>query len=630
MSWPGISQAHFHDISALTQTPLPPPVPIDVQERLLTFSKNWNKPIRPWVEIRDVEDFELLVKPFDPWDIQNGGDAEILINRIECVDAAGQTGQFSMQIVDHEHNLDLDKVGNSNWVIIKMGRNSSQLQNAMYGICKTMDLLRGRGDTQYWNMGGYGSGIILAETLLDVDRDADITDLNAGTLNQDDETMFANNLIRDILTNPEYPTDEAISVADRGQYDLSRISDKVIDLIPSVHAQRVEAGSLCTNISNVALADFGIDNYNRVVFEYESSRHSGVTVKQYVDEEAPNDVGSKTSYFQGNWSASFSNLKEVGFTNSLDIGKGKIREQFASSVEANSYVSLFNKDLSQRFPATAEFRDIAVFISKVGGGSPSKTKLHGQIRVDKDGLPTGSKVAVFDIPIASIPVGDQPNPIFITNVDFNANAIVGDYLQLIFFEIGDSEDRTIRWWHNNKFPGFNTTDQLQSCIRPLPNGRNGSNPDLNSPDGWLKNANGPQFTYSVFQVFQFRGNFSDPLSIKKYRRVVTPFDPPWTDDLLTTAQAAMAQLQISARRRADYSMNQVFVPEEYYFPVGDRILIEDEHSGHTKEKAYNAKIAQRRILWDANDNRLGTHWFQILPFAYETLFQPDMTCGVVE
>src|SRR5262245_3581318 len=188
-----IAPSTFRSIAPLTQTPLPPPVPPDVVKELLTFSRNYNKPIRPVLEIRDV-DFNLLHK-FDTWDVLNGATPEILINRIECVDATNQAGNFSLSIIDHERTIDPDSVGNSNWVIIRGGRNSAQLTNFMYGVCRDFQLIRGKMDKQYWIMSGYGSGLLLTETLLNVTKNAAITDLGLGSINKNDEEMFANHLI---------------------------------------------------------------------------------------------------------------------------------------------------------------------------------------------------------------------------------------------------------------------------------------------------------------------------------------------------------------------------------------------------------------------------------------------------
>jgi hypothetical protein len=607
---------------------VPPLVAPVIEERLLTFSRYYNKPIKPIVEFydRNMKFIDSFNSFRTSWETPR-----IPINRVEVVNTKGQSGNFAISIIDHSGDLDRSRIGERNFVVIKGGREEGKMKNMIFGIATNMTLQRGRGDVQYWVMTGYGSGLIFAETLLDVKKSAAFSTVETGTFDTHDSSMFSGNLIYDIVTNPDYPMDEKISIQQRGNFKLNKINKAISDFIPNLNARRVEAGALCNHIAEATGADFGVSTENEIIYDYGSFHLSGVTVKQYVEEEKSLDMGAKTSYFVGDWTADYSTLKETGFSNVLVTSTGKLRETIISSALSDSWIDTWNKDIAQQIPVTTEFRDLVFMMTKVGQGSPNLTTLHGHIKADRNGYPTGTDVALFDIPMKDIPMADVPAPIGISNIEYNPNTIPSSGLVwVIFYERGNSANQ-VRVWHDNLYSGFDGVTRFKSAIRPLPNGRvDPDEPPHNSRDGWQISANGPQFTFSAFQVFSFTGVFEDPFSSERYGRVVSPYDAPWTDDLQTVSKTAHAILMTSAKPKGDYVLNQVFVPENYYFPVGDRFVVVDRHSGHTPDVARTLEIAQSRIVWDASLNQMGTHFMQILPFGYREIELENLsiTCGV--
>ena len=617
------------DISPLLKN-IPPSVPEKARSELLTFSKTYNRPVRPVIEFRDR--FGKLISTFNSfhtrWD-----DPEIPVRRCEVVNTERQAGNFAIEIIDHKNEfLGMDILPGSR-IVVKAGREEGSLTNQIYGIATNRRLMRGRGDMQYWLLFGFGSGIIAAETLANVKKTAMFSQSGLGTYDRHDSSMYACNLIRDFYENEELVIDEHTSLRDLGDFDLSGISNEVQEFIPQINAKNVEFGALSQHIADAAGAEYSHDAYNRVMFNYPSFRLSGITLKQYVEEEKTFDFGDKTTYFVGDWTGEYSTLKENGFANCLVTSAGKLREQVAGYDIVNSFFSTWNKDLAQQIPVTTEFKDLVFLMSKRGTGSPNQTNLHGHIIADKGGRPTGVDVATFNIPLASIPVSDQPTPIQVTNIEYNPSSIPSSGLVwVVFYERGSSDDETVQIYHDNLFTGFDPElNRYPSAIRPLPNGRTSpDNPPHNNKTGWLVNDLGPQFVYSAYQVFSFSAIFEDPFSQEHYRKVMAKYDPPWTDDLHTTAKISHAILQTSARPKGDYSMNQVFIPEGYYFPVGDRFVIEDRHSGHTPEIGRVLTIGQSRIVFDVSIDQLGTDFMQLLPYGYEDIELNNirLECGV--
>lgn len=622
------------DVSAfLNINTLPHRVPDKVREELLTFSKSYNRPVKPIIEFRDV--YGDLIDTFNSFRVRYK-DPAIPVKRCEIVKTKGQAGNFALEIIDHKGELDTKRIRESNRILIKVGREEGNMKNHLSGICTNMRLQRGRGDLQYWVMLGYGKGLIAAETILNMKQSARFTSGGLGTeYDSHDSLMYACNLIRQIHEDESLTADSRISLRDLGNFKLDKISQNVREFIPSINAKRVEAGALCQHIADASGAEYFYNENDEVVFDYPSFHNSGVTLKQYVEDEAINDFGNKTSYFYGDWTGEYSTLKENGFGNCLITSTGKLRERVAGSEVIGSYINTWNKDIAQQIPVTAEFKDLVFLMTKRGTGSPNVTNLHGHIKADRAGRPTGIDVATFDIPLSSIPVSENPFPIQVSNIEYNPSAVPSSGLVwVIFYERGDSDDRTVNIFHDNLYTGFDgaNNNRYLSAFRPLPNGRtNPDNPPHNSANGWQINQDGPQFVYSAYQVFSFSGIFEEPWSQEHYRKVMAPYDPPWTDDLHTTAKIAHAILQTSARPKGDYVHNQVFIPEDYYFPVGDRFIIEDIHSGHTPTLAKTLEIGQARIVFDSTIDQMGTDFMQILPFGYKDIELEDFVyeCGVV-
>jgi hypothetical protein len=608
---------------------LPQTIPEQTKEQLLTFSKNYNRPVRPIIEFRD-QNGDML-DSFNSFQTRYK-DPSIAVRRCEIVKTERQAGNFAIEIIDHNAELDITKIRPGIRVIVKMGREEGRLKNHIFGICTNMRLMRGRGDLQYWLVAGYGSGIITAETLLNVKKTALFSSATGGSYDTHDSSMYASNLIRDFFENEDLVVDGVISLRDIGNFDLSGISNEVREFIPSIRADRTEAGALCQHVADASGADYSIDAYNKVIFNYPSFRLSGITLKQYLESDKDLDYGNKTSYFVGDWTGEFSTLKENGFANLLATRSGKLREQVAGYDIYNSFFNLWNKDLAQQIPVTAQFRDLVFLMSKRGEGSPNVTNLHGHIIADYNGTPTGWDLATFDIPLKDIPVSDVPAPIQISDIDYNPNGIPANGLVWVaFYERGNSDENTINIYHDNIYTGFDPAlNRYPSAIRPLPNGRSDGIPPHDDWHGWIVNQLGPQFVYSAFQVYSFSALFEDPFSQEKYRKVMAQYEPPWTDDLYVTAKISHAILQSSARPKADYSMNQVVIPEDYYFNEGDRFVIEDAHSGHRPEIGRVLTIGQSRIVFDSSIDQMGTNFMQILPYGFMDLELENlvMECGV--
>jgi hypothetical protein len=579
---------------------------------LQSFNRNYTKPIKFDLKILSI-DGELLSE-FNQFKARYQ-DQEINLFEVNVNEAQDQTGDFTFSFFDHENNIDQSKMIEGCRIIITMGRDYNFQQPLIYGIMKNKEIKRGRMDETFLTIGGVGSEIILADAQTSLVRQAAFLNIGTGVLNDKDESMFANNILIDFFENTRYCQDIDINLRDRGQYDLSLLEkSKVKDFLGSIKYPDQDALSTCRGIADLTLSYFKVNASNQPTLEYGNDRFSGVTLKQYVASERPDDLGTNTSYFKGEWSLRTAMEKTLGNSNILISETGKLRKPVSSSTDSVNKLSLFNKDLAQSIEVTNSFQDLTLLMSKLDEGSFNVTTLHGHIVQDKNGLPAGTQIISFDIPLKDIADGTNPAPVTIPNLKMNENLLtIGKKIWLIFYEIGDSENRTVFWYNNGVKDG--TTPP--SAIRPLPNGRSPGEDHTNS-QFWelMNNGLGPTFAYSLFNTRKFQAVITDPISIAQHGIISARFDVPWTDDLITTVKSMNATIFYTAKRRMDYTMNEVFIPEDYYFPVGDIFRLIDPKSGHTIRRSVRANVYQRRVAWNAFNSPHGIHTLAILPYSY--------------
>lgn len=587
-------------------------IPREIKQKILTFSKLYNKPVKPVVEIYD-SDFELL-HTYNPF-IHKYHDPSINIDYIQLRRAAEQTNDFTIRFFDHKNEIDKDKVTNGAWVILKAGREEAKLKSLLWGKVTNNPFERGRLDASYFELVGEGSMLVLGNTMIRYNKTSELKDVLAGKINYDDESIFACNVVYDILTNEDILLGLKTSIRDRGRFKLDKFERTVTDPIPIWNVRSSDALSVVKSIAELTGAYFYVDGDNQVRFTYGNMNHSGVRIKQFVESEAQFDMADKTSYYHGVWRGNKVTQKPSGFANILISETGKLRNVISSSTGTDSSFSLFDKDLGQQVKVDNKFADIVVWLTKVGEGSPSKDALVGRIVTDNNNMPTGQKITSFEIPMPLIPEGNTPKPFFIPNVVSRLNNVGNNtYVWIIFWEIGDSEERTVRVHHNNV---LNAAPEFKSVVRPLPNGTSKQR-DKKDPTGWsyINNGNGPQFAFAAIEVLDLDIIAVDNISVRKYGEFEAPFDVPWSNELLATIRAMSAALYETAKPKLEYSMGEVFIPLDYYFDPLDIITIEDEHSGHTKARNIMTRIAQSTMTWNARDITTGIYFMEILPMGF--------------
>jgi len=589
--------------------------PTAVKEKILSFSKLYNKPVKAIVDIYD-SDFQPL-HTYDMF-MNRFKDPSINIDKIQVTRTADQSFSFDIRFHDHKNEIDKTKVTNGGWVIIKCGRDPLKMKGLMWGKISNNPFERSKLNPTYFQLIGEGTRAIIANTMIRYNKTSELSDILNGTVNPDDENSFACNIVEDILTREDITMTGDLSISDRARFDMSEFEHEVTDSISTWNVPLSNAMTPINDLTEITGSYFIIDGENKPHMTYGNTKHSGVRVKQYIDSDwvAGFDLAESTSYFHGNWTGDKITQPSSGFVNALVSQTGKLRQAVSFSEGTEGSFNLFNKDLAQQIEVDNKFVDLVLWLTKSGAGSPSRTTVHGHIIADKDDSPTGAKIATFDIRLAQIPEGTTPKPFFISNVLQQSGIVTNaSKIWVVIYEVGDSDDRTVNLHHNNVFDGSNT---LKSAVRPLPTGRTNDTPKHSSNTGWqLINAgNGPTFAFTALEVLDLDFVAIDTLSRKKYGEVDAPFEVPWSNDLFTTVKAMNAALFEASRPKLEYNMSEVFIPLDYYFDPLDFITIEDEMSGNTRSRGVTTRISQSVMTWDASVMTTGIHFMEVLPSGF--------------
>ncbi len=589
-------------------------IPTPVKEKILSFSKLYNKPVKPIVEIYD-KDFQLQHE-FDPF-MHPFHEPTININHVEVSRVQDAASSFAVRFFDHKNEIDKSKITNGSWVIIKCARDPTKVKSLIWGRVSNNPFERGRMNPTYFELQGESTLVTIGNTMVRYSKTAELSNILNGTVNPNDENSFAYSIVLDLLTDPSVTLTGDRSIADRARLDMSKFEHEVSDTITTWSVPLSDGLTPIRDLAEVTGSYFLIDGDNAPHFTYGNNNHSGVRLKQYIDSDWVSgfDLADKTSYFHGVWTGNKITSKSSGFANTLVSQTGKLRQAVSFSEGTSNSFNLFNKDLAQKINVDNKFVDIVIWLTKSGAGSPARTKVHGHIVGDNNGLPTGAKIATFDIKLALIPEGNTPKPFFISNI-LQTSGIVSnnENVWVVMYEVGDSDDRTVNLWHNSKFDGAD----LASAVRPLPSGREDDKPKHSSGTGWelINGGNGPTFAFSALEVLDLDFVAVDSLSVKTYGEYEAPFDVPWSNDLLTTVKAMNSALFEASRPKLEYNMAEVFIPLDYYFDPVDVITLEDTLSGHTKQRSVTARVSQSNMVWDANTITTGIHFMEILPTGF--------------
>lgn len=575
-----------------------------------TNNRQYFEPLRCDIEWWDLGQLEQ-VHSFSSWNPSGTG----VDNYVPVIEASvtppgtSQYGAFYFKVFDTDKVIERNTLRRKGTVIIKAKKfKDDPYQNLMYGFITKVRPERRRNQL-YYTVTGVGSGTVLNERYINIQRIAKMKSIDSDQPVFDDEQMEVRRLFKELLTQRENYVADDIAIAeqfnppiDTSPLDISIVNDTVL----SLNEPYVQA-SHCLNVMLDGIgADGGIDAYNKPYLTFPLSRTPSITLKNWdnIAEEGL-DKSDNTAYFMDDFDYEIDWTQESGFANRI-FAKSRVTQGLSTASTDGTYggfETLQDMDLAQKIPASpARFRDLAVIVTKVGAGTinPQQKFLHGHIVQDNNNTPTGPIVALFDIPLSTIPE-DNPTPMFLSGLTFKKLPDPGFAHWVILYERGNPGIAdTINWYYNSDETLSGEIARRANIV---------GTPwrvDHNNNSGWeVTVGNEFNFAFSVLDSFTHIIVGEDVESQERYGVVEDLVDLSWATNTIAATKALGEIVSMRSLPKVTYNTNSVTIPGILYMP-GMIVRIEDALSELTSFEGAMAEITNVTYNFGGgSDNPLG-------------------------
>lgn len=602
--------------------------------KLYKWLTDYLEPTRIRLVMKDRNDFDPDITKknlvyYDSFDAENNNTEKNNI-RLRIVDISNsdtEAGVFAFTLEDVENNIDLNKVGHNNIVIIQGKKLPEDTwQNMVYGICRKDEQVLYGAVGHNIIFSGFGTGIIANETVLDFKRIARRSEIGSTTPFRNDPRMYSPQLTKDVFdahdVYPEKITSKNKTMKDRGNFDLSGIDFNITEFIPGLSAGLVIASRVLNDIASLVGADWYVDENNIVRHVFLSNRPDGMTFKNIPHF---NDNKDKVSYLLSNLTVKRSCYVADGFANKLWANVPVVDVQQTGGSSKGGNQPMFNIDVALQLPAGIILKDIALLLQRNGSGTSSPntiTTLHGHIVRDVANTPTGKILSHFDIPLQQIPT-DRPTAVFIPNLIISpgVNISQNEQLWLILYDRGNNKDNTILW-----FKGDDTTARV---AKRTPQSSIASN------DGWTVVTGQNTLAYAAFNRTIQRVSASDPFSIRKVGLIEKTVDVPLANDAATVDKYLHQLLQASAKPRLEFDVNVASIPNIHIKPRTAAVITEQRLSNISNNKAMPVFISSVDYQFDATNEGVGTRFATVMlsglyDYRYFNIRRPSKTFSCIK
>ena len=565
----------------------------DAPER--TNVRQYFEPLRLDIEWWDLHHLEQI-HSFSSWNPSGAG----VDNHIPVVEASvtppgtSQHGAFYFKVWDTDKVIEqLTTARRKGVVILKAKKYQNEAyQNLLYGFTTKVRPQRHKNQL-YYTVTGVGSGALLNERFVNIQRSARMSTLNSDFPIFDDPLMEVRKLFKDLLINRDNYVADDISIAEmfNPPMDVSGLDISIVnDTVLSLNEPYVQ-GSHCLNVMLDGIgADGGIDHNNKPYLTFPLSRTPSITLKNWDSiAEQGLDKAHNTAYFMEDFDWEMDWSQESGFANRI-FAKSRVTQGESTDSTDGTYggfETLQDIDLAQKIPPSpARFSDLAVIVSRVGEGTvnPNTKTLHGHIVQDNNNTPTGPVIALFDIPLNTIP-DDNPTPMFLPKLTLKRTPDPAFAHWVILYERGNPGiPDTIQWY-------YNTDESLNGTIARRPNiAGTPWRADHNNNSGWeVTTGNEFNFAFSVLDSFTHIIVGEDVESQERYGVVEDLVDLSWATNTVAATKALGEIVSMRCLPKITYSTNSVTIPGTLYMP-GMIVRIEDELSGLTSPEGAMAEI----------------------------------------
>lgn len=579
---------------------------ITPRSKLYTSSPDYWTPLKIVVEIYDNTGINLLLSytSFDP--------ESNPIKLLEWEISLGLTNSsFMLKFEDGSKTINQNTIGLGNKILIYAGREPNDLTLLFTGYSETRTPQILGNNVMDYVMEGHSEMASMNDLIVNFKRASseliDIEDPNFPK--RPDAKMAVNELVRDLLEDPDVRITRDMVLKDYLGLDISGIAPNVTERLLSIVQSMTEASQVLNFLCEVTGAYWKIEN-GKLIFEYPDIQHSGIIIKNKV---SSTDLAQSTSYFAGPWDYTDSIAKSDGFANRIYTNTTIDTKSVANAMSNQGSTTLFDRAIAQQF-TTIESRvsTLAFILSKVGDpfGQPEEGQpstqitdqvINGEIRIDNNNKPTGATISQFKIEVGGLT--STADTIFVNDIKIDASVLspTAKYW-IVLLPTGTSHRATIRWHHNND---LSTINQYSAFAK------GSSKSDLSD----FKVARyGPTYTFAVFAKIRRLQEYSDPQSIRTFRLKEDKEDFDFLEDTLSVAKMMQNVLAIRAKPIRKYNPNEVSLPLGLWFTPGMNVTIVDDTGHHEEGKNVFAEIHEVRYSGgDSTDNIIGTFKVTVLP-----------------
>lgn len=535
------------------------------------------------------------------------GSNPVNLEYLDCEQAVGSAGTWSLIINDYARALDRNTLGMNNRIIIYKGQDAGSYRRVFTGLCRYDENIRNRADTLSYLLTGYGMQYITNERVINFAKSASQKDELTSTGNfVFDPSMQANNIVTSIISETTSQPVAHPTIQESGGFSLSGIQARVDNFLPAIYLPYIDGNSALDQIASLIGAEWGVDYNNVFYLRFPDTGADVDTITIKSEPDYVNDDPALTSYMVGGEQRYGRSMrKEDGFANRLFALTTAKQVLNAASSATGGSDSLHDRAIAQRVvPGSQKFRDLALSLSRIGAPDTSSDPfLHGKIVLDRNDSPNmKATLGQFDIPLDSIPGGPQASTVYQFNVTYADRAIVVPNLKywIVLYQLGTLNDQnnTVRWFHNND---FETPNQFSAVKSP-----GTVYDDTNEEIGWVVSDAGPTYSFAAFSSLTHVSIAWDARSIDRWGLVDGFVNQQAISDFDTMNRYLYAILQFSAKPKLIYNLTQCTMPLGNDVIPGQLVQVVDDTSGLTAAKQRYAEVMSVRYEWGGKGGSTGS------------------------
>ncbi len=588
-----------------------------------TYDAFYNRAFKYYIELLDpTETTRLFVS-----DGFNPPASNLVVEQIEINQAQWDTWTASIRLDDSIfNNIDPDVFDNGMVMKIKFGKSFGDSVNAFYGIVDSVGPTRKGLNKLSWEAQAKGFGVVPNYTYTDFQKAPPPETLSTGAVisNPSSIPFFANNLIKtffqdaNVMPLLDYTLEQRMGP----NFSLEFVSDAVTDFIPGIKSPLATASTLINIVARMSGAIWYVDQNKKLQFRYPYGDNQGVIIKDYPED---NDSGDYVSYIHPSSSFSYqdSTRPEDGFAQQL-FAVAEETNQIGMNTTAISFTSLADKNLAFAvIPGVTKFNNMTFIMSKVGAGTseanPAIAKVRGMIVTDNELSPTGTVIANFSIPVASIT--DTPQPVIKIDRPTFRDIQIDKLHWIIFFGSGSSDDNTVRLWHDDDRTTASTPDNPRYTAMQFH--RNGIDNKKYLKRDWFVSAQGPKYSIAFATTNNMLVEASDPSSIEKWspgRPVQARVTIPSLKNIQATQQYLQILVSQTAQKIRNYGNLKVSIPNILIEPGTEVQLVSDKIRDLYFDNNRVATVKSVSYSLDVQDYAIGSKHCEVALRGYVSPF----------